>query len=210
MDDIENSLIETIQSADLTDLGTELAEIGLDQLLEEGPLKDVPILGILLRVRNGVLDIRDYVFLKKVGKFLFRLREVSESDREKFRTKMRDKDLRRKVGENLTLLFDRLDDMQKPPLIGQLFLSYMGDQITYDGFQRLATAVDRAFMPDLIDLKNDHYSDSSVRNRLLACGLLNFDDAAMGFVEGVGVHYRMSDLGKTLLELCSEDLTTKE
>ena len=57
---LEESLVASIRRPDLRDVLADVAEIGLDQLLEEGPLRDIPVLGTLLRLRSAWGGVRDY------------------------------------------------------------------------------------------------------------------------------------------------------
>lgn len=46
---IKEGVVQAIGSPDLQDSAAELAEIGLDQFLDDGALREVPILGTVVR-----------------------------------------------------------------------------------------------------------------------------------------------------------------
>ena len=55
--------------AEPIELGADVLEIGLDQILEEGILKDIPIFGSIVKVGRLVSTVHDAIFTKKVLAF---------------------------------------------------------------------------------------------------------------------------------------------
>ncbi len=102
-DDIKETSVE---------LALELAEVPLDQLLAEGMLRDIPVLGTAYRLARLALSIRDQIFLAKVARFLIPVKAIPDEEREAFARKLtEDRDTARKVGEAILLIIDKLDDM---------------------------------------------------------------------------------------------------
>lgn len=151
---LEDALIETIASANALDLLSDVGEVGIDRLLMEGPLHDVPILGGIVKTAKLGIAIRDRTFAKKVLRFLFQLQSVPHEEREAFAEKMSDADLRERVGDQLILSLDRLDDAEKANLLGLMFRAYVRDRVSYQEFNRLAAAIDRARFADLVALRD--------------------------------------------------------
>jgi hypothetical protein len=149
-DRLQDLIVESIYSPKLTEVGKDIAEAALDSLLDDGILKDLPIIGTIVSVFNGVMDIRDRIFMAKIARFLFRLSDVSIKQRRLFekRTNTNPK-LKRKVGVMLALLLDRLDDIEKPDFVAWCFGAYLNETITFDVFRRMSSAIDIAFVEDL-------------------------------------------------------------
>jgi hypothetical protein len=63
---LEESLVRSIAKPNLTELAADLAEVGLDQLLQEGVLRDIPVLGTLVGLYRTVGIVRDRLFATKV------------------------------------------------------------------------------------------------------------------------------------------------
>jgi hypothetical protein len=204
-EDLSSSLVDTVAEKGGVDLLSDLGEVAFDAVMKDGVLKDVPVLGSLLQLVKLGFGVREYTFLKKLQKFASPLRDVSDADREKFREKIdQDPKFRARVGENLVLVLERLDDMAKPDLIGRLFAAYLSRRILYDTFLRLSNAVDRAFMPDLDQFNRRSY-DSEFTDEwaqsLAACGLMT-THATSKYGEENNLFYRINESGRLLLEIC--------
>ncbi|MFA8434267.1 MAG: hypothetical protein ACEPOZ_07100 [Marinifilaceae bacterium] len=64
MNTIDNSLTETIINFDLQNISANLAEIILDSMLDNGVLKDLPIVSSIVGLSKTALNIKDSIFLK--------------------------------------------------------------------------------------------------------------------------------------------------
>ena len=58
----------------------------------------------------------------------------------------------RQVGENLIMLLDRLDDLEKPSMISKVFKAYLNGNINYHQFLRFAAVIDKILVKDLQNL----------------------------------------------------------
>lgn len=115
------SLIESVGSCGLTEIAEEVADVALDSALDDGLLKDVPVFGWLAKGYSTYRSITDRMLLKKLALFLSGVSEASESDRGKFRSDLNnDPKFRKRVGENLLLLIDRHERLEKSYLLGKL------------------------------------------------------------------------------------------
>lgn len=120
------AILETFASPNLNQLTADVTEVLLDQTLREGLIRDFPIVGTVIGITKAGLQIRDQLFLRKVFRFLWQLRDVSEVDRREFIDSLgSDERIRRKAGENLLLLLDKMNDMSKPDRTG------IGDGYTF-------------------------------------------------------------------------------
>ena len=54
-DEVELSLVETLEESEFVSLAAEYAELGLDALLDEAILKDVPVFGTLQKLLQFTL-----------------------------------------------------------------------------------------------------------------------------------------------------------
>jgi hypothetical protein len=112
--------------------------------------EDIPILGSLVKLIKVGIGVREYLFLRKLAKFLLALNSIPDADRESFRERVdADPRFRDSVGEKLLLLLERADDLDKPALIGKAFGAFLQRRIDYDQFVRMAAGLDRALMADL-------------------------------------------------------------
>lgn len=159
MDNIQNSMIETLTS-DLGGISSEILELGIDSLLKDGILKDIPIVSSIISVYNFGVSIRERFFIKKVIKFLYSLKDTTTEERVEFLNKHSED--KHQLGEKLIVILDRLDDIYKATLIGNLFSNYLYENISLVTFQRLSQIIDRCFVEDLKYLEN--HSDQDIIN----------------------------------------------
>lgn len=199
----EMSLIETI----LSDLTVDITESLFDQLLQEGLLRDIPVVSSLVNLAKAGVDAANYLFLRKTIRFLLHLKDVPEEERRRFVDQLdTDEKLKRRVGENLFLLLHRLDDMQKPELLGRIFRAFVVGKIDYVTYQKLSTTVDRIkvySIPYLLEFYSDQptpeSSDDETLQDLAFCGLVNIPKAE-GLVFGRS-GYAGNELGRLFIEI---------
>ncbi len=134
-------------SKDLILEGAE--ELGKRLLEHCDLLKDVPVVGTAVKVATLFRAIPDALFLNKVKRFALELESVSIEDRTKFAERMMvEPETCQRAGENVLLLLDRLDDMDKATLLGRLFAGYMRGALNFEEFRRLASCVDGGLTDD--------------------------------------------------------------
>jgi len=204
--DLDASLVASIPLKNLAEAVADVTEVGLDRLLGEGLLRDIPVLGVLIQLRKTVGVVRDHIFARKVLRFLLRLAEVPVSEREAFIAGLNTVEERRRLGETLVLLLDRLDDMAKPEMLAKLFAAHLRGRCDWPTFRRLSLALERLPLPALPSLRS--FYDPARRGfalggedltTLAACGLVGlqfFPSDAM-----TGGSFGQTDLGKVLLEI---------
>jgi hypothetical protein len=146
---LESVVVSTIASPDLQDGIADLAEVGLDQLLTDGVLNDVPVVGTLAKAIRTAGRVRDALLVRKLAKFFQALSKVSLDERQAFYTSLGSESDRRRVGEALLLLLERLDDMAKPELVARVFRALIRREIDRAQFDRMASAIDRIHLSRL-------------------------------------------------------------
>jgi hypothetical protein len=145
------SLTKTLKgSDDLAEVGRELAEVGVDALVRDGVLRDVPIIGTLAGLCRVGITVRDWLFVKKLAQFLQALGDVPADQRAGMIVQLEaDEDCGRKVGEEIVLLLDRLDSITKAVLMGRAFRAYCLGRIDAVMLQRMNHVIDRILERDL-------------------------------------------------------------
>jgi hypothetical protein len=124
--DLGLSLFDTLKNSDLTEIAADFGELMLDEGLSNDLVKDIPILSTLRNLYNVTTSISNYLFTKKVLKFLKGLADIPLKEREKLIERMAtDEKDAHQVGETLILLLDRMNDMQKPDMLAKSFRAYI-------------------------------------------------------------------------------------
>jgi len=204
MTEIEKSLEATIETSDLESINENFAEIAIDSILEDGTLKDLPIVGTIVGLSKFGFKLRENIFLKKILKFLFELKSIPQDTRQKFLKKIEaSEDYNNKVGEALILIIDKLVDIEKPQLIGKLFASCISEEIDYKTFLKLSYLVDNLFLPDLIFLREMNFGkeiDFNKKEELYRVGFMT--RPPFGRIQADSKNeYEVNAFGKKLLDI---------
>ncbi len=178
MDNLEYSIVEAIKKEDLSSLSEDYGEVLFNSLMQDGTLKDIPIVHTIVALTKLGIDIKNRIFAKKLIKFLISLKDISQQDRETMILKLeRDNSFKDKVGEHILLLLDKCNDMSKPTLIGNAFKSYIQGRITALELRKINFGIDSLFIPNIQYLK-DFYAyrvnqlSEDIHQNLSFCGFV--------------------------------------
>ncbi|TGD58254.1 hypothetical protein [Flavobacterium humi] len=135
---------------ELGEVSKDFLEIGIDSLIKDGALKDIPIVGSIFSLAKVGYSIKDQILLKKICLFLFELKEISDLDKNQFIHKIdTDNNYKKKVSESLLLILDKFNDYNKAEMLGKLFAAAIKGEIDYKMFSKLSHIIDRAYFEDL-------------------------------------------------------------
>lgn len=196
---------------------SDLAEVGLDTILEDGILKEVPILSTAISIYKIGSSIAERHHLKKLVVFLDEINKgiIDESKRIEYQQKFEEnKKFRNKELEYILILIERYISYDKPQMLAKLFLAYLDNKVTWMEFAKYAEIIDRLFDGDLHYLNvrvlrsigSDDVAVDSVL-RLLAVGLvvqrqMHISDDGDGNVEiHNGEGYEITPLGAKLMTI---------
>lgn len=135
-------------------LASDYGELVLDAMLEDGLAKDVPVVGTMFKAVSIVDSLRDKYFQEKVRDLLREVSKAPKAEREHFTDELVKKHgTRQKAGHAILHMIDRLDDLSKPELVGRIYLARIQNKITHEEMLRFCMVVERAFLPDLEQLR---------------------------------------------------------
>jgi len=153
---ISNSFEETLKDSDLQNVSIGLAEVLSDSFLEDGLLKDIPIVGTIVGLGKVSIKITDLLFLKKIISFLSELETISVKDRKMMIDKIDSSEKYKiKVGEKLLYIIDKCDDYENAKYVSMFFAGYLEGDIEYSDFLKGSKAIERIYIGDLIDFVKD-------------------------------------------------------
>lgn len=205
---LASSLVDSFTEFDPAQITPDLLEVALDNILNEGIIRDIPIVRTIVGIYKATESIRDRALVKKLVKFLSSLSTVSPEVRQQFWAKMDvDEKFKCDVGEKLLLIIERLDDMEKPSLIAQAFQAYMKEQIDFHMFQRLSCGIDKSFYPDLMSLKSNHSSNNlspQAKLELSNSGIIELQSTPSINLSSRNNRYQFTELGRALLKYVLE------
>jgi hypothetical protein len=156
----------------------DFTEFGIDQLLEDGLLKDIPWVGWIIKCKSVYTSISDRILLAKIARFLFALHSHSWEQRNEILERITSTDDRRKIGEQVLIALEKTDALEKADLLGKVFSYYVRGLLSEVEHSRLVDAVIKCHTSDLkwffhptpyINYEPDY-------ERLLSSGLARFKD----------------------------------
>ena len=171
---LQNKIIETIKTEEIQNVSSDIVEVIIDSVLEDGLLKDIPIIGSIVGLGKGIMCIQDRLFTKKLLVFLEKLKSIPENQRIKQIEKIENNHSEKiKVGEKLLYIIQDCDDHLKSVFIGLLFAAYLSEEIEYDSFKRCSDCIIKAYIDDIYFVVESDYIRLSIEESqdLINCGL---------------------------------------
>ena len=147
---VSESLSTTVAKSGNLDLPAEIAEFAIDQVIDEGLLKDIPFVGWIAKGVSITNSISDRMFFQKILRFIFALEQVSKTDRVEYSKKIEeDPVFRKRVGEHLLVTIEKLDILDKPSFLAKCFDRFISGDIDHEYFVDLANVIERSTAHDL-------------------------------------------------------------
>jgi hypothetical protein len=210
-EDLGSSLVNSFSSREVLELAVTLPDAALSYLTSDTVLSNVPIFGALYNLTKGCFSIGDHFFLKKIAYFLAGCEQKDLSERTKLEQGLAiDHKLQAKVGDDLLLILESLDNYKKATILAKIFRARLRDDIDENTFFKLATAIKNASIADLATLERSYEKiatydikagkpftdtlDNATAQSLFNVGLVKAD----GYTETL---YRHNELGTKLLTL---------
>lgn len=156
---LSTSLVETITNPDLKEIGVNLLEVGIDQIIEDGVLKEIPIVNVVVGIWKTGTVIRDYRFLSKLLQFINESAKLSKKQREKIIEHLEDDKYQKNAGERLIAIIDNLESKSKAKLIGKAIYLFGNAIISREEFWRISFIVEKLPMYDVYALKTWREND---------------------------------------------------
>lgn len=179
----EQSLIETITDNLLSDTAVDIAEIGLDQLLnnlQDGIIEEIPVIKSFYSLFKTGVAIRDYQFLKKILLFISSSDNTDDNFKKRLKEKMDDPDSKQKLSEDLFNSLSLLDQLSKSKALFKIFSAYIKDEIDYKKFSQYCHVLQNIDFNNL-EILSDFYDTKKVRKNenilqsFLSQGLVTID-----------------------------------
>lgn len=216
MDKIIPAFETTLFDPTLSGACLDVAELGIDSLLDDGVFKSIPVVSVLVGFGKTAQNIHDRNLLKQTIKFIntFNEKSISQEKLNKYRKKLetQPKYAEEELGRVIILLNSNVD-LKKSEILGKFYRAYVEESINWDIFCEVSDITSRLFMVDLhllydiYDLKVTDTSQclSYKVDRLIALGLL--DSATKSIVIGNSTgsqtqrYIQVNELGKLYCQL---------
>ena len=216
MDKLVPAFETTLFDATLSDACSDMAELGIDSLLDDGVLKNIPIVSLLVGVGKTAQNIHDRNLLKQTIKFIntFNEKSISTEKINNYRKKLQSqpKYAEEELGRVIILLNSNVD-LKKSELLGKFYRAYVDEIIDWEKFCELSDITSRLFVSDLQLLYDIYYlrvsdtahCDGYKADRLIALGLLDSAIKSMSIGSSTGSrtkrYIRVNNLGELYCQL---------
>lgn len=148
------TLENVIKDSELPALAKDYTELVIDGVLDDGILKDVPLVGSVIGVMKFGNSLNKHFSAKKIYKFLYELHSIPLDKRiKKIEEINSSKKYQSNVGEIILEQLDKIESDGKPEIIGKLFCAFIEEEINFQTYLRLAHIVNKVFYYDLVKLK---------------------------------------------------------
>ena len=209
---------QSVFNGSFTESIVEIAEVGIDSILEEGLLKNLPIISTLLGTTRTIKNICERNMLKNTALFLNELNssKISELKLQEYKERIHDKKVKeQELGRVLILLNQYVDNM-KSLLLGKLFFKYVNQEYNWDKFCELSDILSRLFLNDFSWLTEITNSENEIATyhiynipynikRLESLGLVELYGEYSRFgdrlFQAENMHVQLTDNGKIFREL---------
>src|SRR3954468_14058329 len=104
------NILNAIKSKEIAEITKDFTEVAIDQMLEDGILKDIPFIGTIYNIYNLSQNVSNAFFTKKISKFFLEFNEIPETERIEFIAKIESEKETQKVGEKILIILNRFDD----------------------------------------------------------------------------------------------------
>ncbi len=190
-------------------------EPALDIFIHNEFLKEIPVLGLTIKLAQASRSVTDKIFLMKIAKFLEDLDAIPAAEAQAFAAEMEaDPAVAERTGQALLLSLDSMNDLQKAPLLALVFSAYVRGKIGLESFRRLTAAIGLAMVEDIWELvKEDDPEDvkESRERRTLALhalritGLTALSDTAFSLVgKSSYITTALTPLGELIIDILKE------
>ncbi len=225
--EIVKSAANTLFNDATKTLSMDIVEMGLDSVIDDEVLKELPFVKTVYAVAKTSLAIKEKFLLKKFLNFikLFNEHDVDEKEivKRKKAIEKNEKWIYREI-EILMIFLDNMDSVKKSKLLAILYGEYINRNIDWERFCQYIEIANRLFSYDIellvefyrystnsMQKGNGFYYDLTSYSRLSGLGLMekefdygqDFSKYGHVFREGSYV-YRITYSGKVLGGICSQ------
>lgn len=174
---------KSLFDSNLTDLAKDSVEFGIDSVLDDGILKDIPIVSTVVGVAKTAQNIYDRNLLRQTITFIveFNSGKIDPEKLQKYRQKInRDPKYAEKELSRVLINLNGNIDLKKSKILAKFYQAYIEEKINWDQFCELSDVVSRIFIADLQllykifghEVSNTTQCEEYQVDRLVALGLL--------------------------------------
>jgi len=168
--ELEESMLETLRSSDFADLPGELVDAA----------SGLPIVGTLKKLSGGIVTVRDHLFRAKVLALVSQIADLTAEERRSNLDRLLSTPADRiRFSQQLLLSLERLDDVRKATILGNLATGLIAGRVSLLEFWRMSRAVEAISLDEewpiiqvIEEYKGTHYPAGQHRDEWRHEGVL--------------------------------------
>lgn len=131
----------------------------IDSKLEDGLLREVPIVNVIMTLWKTGKTVRDALLLNKLKAFLEDVASVPVEKRTEIIISLENEETAEDVGEKLFNILDHFESSKKASLLGKAFALLASQTITPEEFWQLSHILSSLLLSDIFALKTWEFLD---------------------------------------------------
>lgn len=153
----KKSLKKAIVESGSLDLVADIGDIALDKNIHDAIIAEIPFFKIAYGLVKIGSTVNDFIFKKKLDRFLLGFREADTSLKHKIEAALPNRHDRDEMGQQLLMALQLFDQATKADALCKLFLARINGIISDREFQKLTFALGRIDFND-VDILKQFYS----------------------------------------------------
>lgn len=150
---MKETLLNPITS-NMNDSLLEIAEIGIDSLLEDGLLKSFPVLGTIASLCKTGINLRERNLIRQTAIFItsFNSGTINQKRLDEYRESLEDTKKAEKELGRVILLLDRMLEEKQSKVLGRFYHAYVAGGFKWEKFVELSEVNARMIVSDYEEL----------------------------------------------------------
>lgn len=175
-----------------------VGEVGIDAFLENGVLKDIPLLGSIVGVFKLSKSISDGLLLAKVKRFTENLGSISQEEKDRFNESLEDKETFSRASRMVLHYLNNCDSEQKAEMLGYIFGRRIAGDLSESTFKKFSSLIGRMNTNDLRDfVSRDGDFDWLYAHDYIANGIAIFQVPKVETLDDIGFKDGVDQTGMT-------------
>lgn len=196
--EIVKSAAQTLFNDSVKDLSLDYLEVGIDSIIDNELLKDLPIVKTVHSIAKVSLAIKEKFFLKKFLTFIKEFNSGIVKEKEVIKRKKaieNNEEWIHKEIEYLVIYIENLDAVVKARILAVLYCDFVNKKIDWEKYLQYMEIVNRMFTYDINMLKifYNYYSQNEMSDEKK---FISYDLTAYNRLIGLGLMIRDIDLGQ--------------
>lgn len=109
---------------------------------------------VIIKTGIAVLNVRDYLFIKKIKKLIFGFKKMNLIELENKKIDFWDDEKKEKIGMVSLNVLEKFDDEEKATLLGELLYLLICEKISVEQYLRLCHIISNTFYEDILLIAN--------------------------------------------------------